>query len=114
MRTRFSRHLLYGLLTACCLPALAAFGTRTVAPEPPATTWEAAPADSVRPRYTVRKTTPETLDDMDEKPADLRTPENLKTEVTYDETADRYIIGTKAGEDYVDVPLYLTPEEYAQ
>ncbi|MGN0035866.1 MAG: cell surface protein SprA [Bacteroidaceae bacterium] len=115
MRTRFSRHLLYGLLTVCCLPALAAFGTRTAAPEPPATTLEAAvPADSVRPRYTVRKTTPETLDDMDEKPADLRTPENLKTEVTYDETADRYIIGTKAGEDYVDVPLYLTPEEYAQ
>lgn len=74
---------------------------------------ETAPEDSVKPRYSVRKTAPEVLDDMKKSPADLRTPENIKTEVEYDEKTNVYKVRTKAGNTLVDVPLFLTPEEYA-
>ncbi len=71
------------------------------------------PADSVKPRYSVKKTAPENLKDMDKVPVDLRNPDNLKTEVEYNEKSNLYLIRTKAGSTQVDVPLFLTPEEYA-
>ena len=71
------------------------------------------PADSVKPRYSVKKTAPENLKDMDKSPVDLRNPDNLKTEVEYNEKTNLYLIRTKAGSTQVDVPLFLTPEEYA-
>lgn len=74
---------------------------------------ELAPADSLKPRYSVKKTVPESLDDMKKSPADLRTPDNIKTEVEYDEKSNLYLIRTKAGTSQVDVPLFLTPEEYS-
>lgn len=79
--------------------------------------WANRPAtaeeDSLKPRYSVRKTAPETLEDLDKSPADLKEPDNLKTEVYFDEATGKYAIGTKAGKDYVSTPIYLTPEEYA-
>ncbi|MEG2573550.1 MAG: cell surface protein SprA, partial [Bacteroides sp.] len=77
------------------------------------TSYSSAKGDTIKPRYSVRKTAPETLEDMKGSPADLKTPENIKTEVEYDEKANSYKIGTKAGSDYVNVPIHLTPEEYA-
>ena len=50
---------------------------------------------------------------MDKSPVDLRNPDNLKTEVEYNEKTNLYLIRTKAGSTQVDVPLFLTPEEYA-
>ena len=65
-----------------------------------ATVWEGqegiAPADSTgsKPRYSVRKTGTEDTESIRKKTADLKDPDNLKTEVIYDEKDDTYTIGT--------------------
>ena len=56
-----------------------------------------APKDTTtkrKPRYTVRRTTTETAEDTRRKTADLRDPDNLKTEVAYDEKENTYTVGT--------------------
>lgn len=54
---------------------------------------------------------------MDEKattPADLKDPENLRTEVVYDEKTGTYRLGTRLGDNFVESPFYLTPAEYME
>ena len=56
-----------------------------------------APADTIsdgKPRYSVRKTGTQDTKDLKKKTADLKDPDNLKTEVIYDEKDDTYTIGT--------------------
>ena len=65
-------------------------------------------------RYEVAKTSPTNEKDLERKVADLRNPENLTTETTYDERAHMYIVGNKIGDSYLSVPLLMTPEEYAE
>ena len=58
---------------------------------------EAAPADTItdgKPRYSVRKTGTEDTKNLRKKTADLKDPDNLKTEVIYDEKDNTYTIGT--------------------
>ncbi len=59
---------------------------------------EAAPADSIlkkgKPRYSVRKTGTDDAKSVLKKTADLKDPDNLQTEVVYDEKDDTYMIGT--------------------
>ncbi|MBO4550682.1 MAG: cell surface protein SprA, partial [Bacteroidaceae bacterium] len=58
---------------------------------------QAAPADTVsdgKPRYSVRKTGTQDTKDLKKKTADLKEPDNLKTEVIYDEKDNTYTIGT--------------------
>ena len=74
----------------------------------------AADTVDVKPRFEVAKTTPDTEDDLEKKAADLKTPENLKTETTYDDKTHTYVVGTKIGDTYLNVPLLMTPEEYQQ
>ena len=55
------------------------------------------PADTakhVKPRYSVRHTTTETTDDVRHRSSDLKDPNNMKTEVTYDEKDGTYTVGT--------------------
>ncbi|MBQ5721115.1 MAG: cell surface protein SprA, partial [Bacteroidaceae bacterium] len=47
-----------------------------------------------KPRYSVRRTGTSDTDDLKKKTADLRDPDNLKTEVTYDEKDNSYAVGT--------------------
>ncbi|MBQ1178369.1 MAG: cell surface protein SprA, partial [Bacteroidaceae bacterium] len=68
-------------------------------------------ADTIR--YAVQKTAPDNEEDLEQKPVDLRNPENLTTETTYDERTHMYIVGNKIGDSYLSVPLLMTPEEYA-
>ena len=42
----------------------------------------------------MRKTTAQNTDDLEQKTADLKDPDNLKTEVVYDEKNDTYSVGT--------------------
>ena len=70
-----------------------------------------AKSDSVR--YAVQKTSPDNEKDLERKAVDLRNPENLTTETTYDEKHHMYIVGNKIGDSYLSVPLLMTPEEYA-
>ena len=60
-----------------------------------------APADTItdgKPRYSVRRTGTEDTKDLRKKTADLKDPDNLKTEVIYDEKDNTYSIGTSLSE----------------
>ena len=62
------------------------------------------PADTVtekgKPRFSVRKTGTEDTKSLRKKTADLKDPDNLKTEVIYDEKDNTYSIGTSlSGEE---------------
>ena len=48
-----------------------------------------------KPRYTVRKTVAETVEEIDSSAIDLKNPDNIKTETVYDEATGNYIVGTK-------------------
>ena len=55
------------------------------------------PADSIqkrKPRFSVRKTGAEDQDNLKTKTADLKEPDNLKTDVIYDEKDNTYTVGT--------------------
>lgn len=69
--------------------------------------------DTIPPRYPVAKIKPEEYRDLlKNPPADLRDPENVKTEVEYDLKSSTYIIHTRVGDMELGTPLTLTPEEY--
>ena len=100
------------------------------------------PADSIqrrKPRYSVRKTGAENQENLKTKTADLGEPDNLKTDVVYDEKDNTYTVGTtldntapgkSAGNNtstakttsptmtlgqatsYLNAPLLMSPEEY--
>ena len=56
-----------------------------------------APKDTTtqkKPRYSVRKTSANTEDEVKAKAIDLRDPDNLQTEVSYDEKTNTYQVGT--------------------
>ena len=72
----------------------------------------AEPDTTAWPRFSVRKTTPQSLDDLNPKTMDLRTPDNLTPDTIYDETSGNYIIGTRLGDSYLNAPLILSSEEY--
>ncbi|MCQ2266489.1 MAG: cell surface protein SprA [Bacteroidaceae bacterium] len=42
----------------------------------------------------------------------LKDPENLKTDVWYDEQTGTYRMGTKLGEEWTEVPYFLSSDEY--
>lgn len=48
-----------------------------------------------------------------EYPADLRTPENVKTEVVYDPASGMYVFRTLVGDNEIVTPYMMTPEQYA-
>ena len=60
-----------------------------------------APKDSTtqkrKARYSVKKTSVESTQDLKKKTADLDDPDNLQTSVTYDEKDNTYTIGTTLG-----------------
>ena len=67
-----------------------------------------------KPRYSVKKTTVESYDDLDPvTPADLETPENVKSVVEYDTKTGCYVIRTKVSGMEITTPFMLTPKEYS-
>lgn len=73
-----------------------------------------APPDTLRPRYTVRRTSAMDYTDLKQHPIDLRQPDNLKGDTTYDATTGSYTIGTKLEDSYLNAPILMTPEEYQE
>ena len=73
---------------------------------------EEIPDSLLHPRWQIQRTTPVTYDDLDQNPADLKRPDNLKQDVVYNDTLDRYIIGSKISDTYINAPIMMTPEEY--
>ena len=55
---------------------------------------------------------PITLDDLSQGAADLKRPDNLGQQVEYNDSLDRYVIGSKMAGSYIAAPVMMTAEEY--
>ena len=74
---------------------------------------DSIPDSLLNARWKIQRTVPITYDDLTQYPADLKRPDNLKQDVTYNDSLGLYVIGNKIGGTYVDAPIMMTPEEYA-
>ena len=70
------------------------------------------PVALLHPRWKIQRTVPVTQDDLDRNAADLNLPDNIKQEVIYNDSLNRYYIGSKMGEGYLSTPIVMTPDEY--
>ena len=73
---------------------------------------DSIPDSLLNTRWKVQRTTAITLDDLDQNAMDLKRPDNLQQNITYNDTLNSYIIGTKFGSSYLSVPITMTPDEY--
>lgn len=75
-----------------------------------------APDDTVpkvQTRFPIAKTIPEEYEEIGKQsPADLKTPDNVKTTIEYDLRTGTYVVRTKLGDTDLTTPFSLTPEEY--
>ena len=72
---------------------------------------DSIPDSLLHPRWLVQRTMPITLDDLDQNAADLKRPDNLKQDVVYNDSLDRYIIGSKISNSYINAPFMMTQDE---
>ena len=75
---------------------------------------EDIPDSLLHPLWKIQRTQPITEDDLHRNATDLQLPDNLKQEVVYNDTLDRYIIGTRMGGTYLGTPIMWTPEEFSR
>ena len=73
---------------------------------------DSIPDSLLHPRWKVQRTVPITADDARKRTADLSMPDNIKQEVVYNDTLNRYFLGSRLGGGYLSTPLMMTPEEY--
>ncbi|MCR5130032.1 MAG: cell surface protein SprA [Prevotella sp.] len=85
---------------------------KNIAEQPILDNDEEIPDSLLNPRWKIQRTTPITYDDLNQNPSDLQRPENMKQEVEYNDTLDRYVIGSKIGQQWIAAPIMMTPEEY--
>ena len=72
------------------------------------------PDTTTTPKANVKRTVARTQEDLKDKHPDLKDPENLSSETTYDETTNTYKVGTKLGQSFLEAPFYMTAEEYQE
>lgn len=70
------------------------------------------PDSLLHPRWKIQRTTPITEADLDRNATDLDMPGNIRQEVVYNDTLNRYYIGSKMGDSYLSTPIAMTPDEY--
>ena len=70
------------------------------------------PDSLLHPRWPIQRTTPITYDDLRQGPADLKRPENVKQEVEYNDTLNKYVIGTRMGKTWLSAPIMMEQSEY--
>ncbi|MBR1840433.1 MAG: cell surface protein SprA, partial [Prevotella sp.] len=73
---------------------------------------DSIPDSLLHPRWPIQRTTPITYDDLRQGPADLQRPENMKQEVEYNDTLNRYVIGTRMGKTWLSAPIMMEQGEY--
>ncbi len=86
--------LAFGIALAVALNAVA---FAALPPALPNQVESAAPADTAKqkkPRYSVKRTTASTTEDVEKRSTDLRDPSNLQTQIGYDEKDNTYTVGT--------------------
>ena len=71
--------------------------------------------DTIRARYPISETSPGTIDDLQQRPLELKKPDNIVTDTIYDEKEGVYQFRTRLGDaTTLTAPILLTPEEYAK
>ena len=105
---------LYILLLAVSVNALAGMGNAPSPRLPQSQAAAPAEPDTLKPRFSVKRTAPQDEDDLKQRSMDLRDPDNLTTDTVYDPKTGNYTIGTKLGDSYLNAPLLMTPEEYQE
>ena len=73
---------------------------------------DSIPDSLLHPRWKIQPTQPITVEDLDQNPADLRRPDNLMQKVIYNDSIDRYIIGSKMGGTWINTPIMMTTADY--
>ena len=73
---------------------------------------DSIPDSLLHPRWPVQRTQPITLSDLYQSQLDLQRPDNMKYQVEYNDTLDRYVIGNRLGNTWITAPIMLTPKEY--
>ncbi len=73
---------------------------------------DSIPDSLLHPKWNVQRTVPITIDDTRKRTADLTMPDNIKQDVVYNDTLNRYFIGSKMGGGYLSTPIIMTPDEY--
>ena len=109
---QLKKKIIYILLAIVSVNAIAAISGSSFYIPIPAIHNEAATDTVVKPRYSVKKTSPNNEDDLKSGASDLRDPDNIKQQVEYDEKTGYYLIGSKMSDSYLNVPILMTPEEY--
>ena len=71
-------------------------------------------SNGLKPRWKIQKTTPVTYGDLKQNSLDLERPENLKQEVEYNDTLERYVIGTKMGNTWIAAPIMMDQQEFTK
>ncbi|MCD8290477.1 MAG: cell surface protein SprA [Prevotella sp.] len=70
------------------------------------------PDSLLHPLWKVQRTVPITEEDLNRNATDLTMPDNISQEVEYNDSLNRYYIGSKIGDNYLSTPIVMTPEEY--
>ena len=73
---------------------------------------EEIPDSLLHPRWKIQRTQPVTEEDLQRGSSDLQLPENIEQKVVYNDSLNRYIMGSKMGDSYLGAPFMWTPEEY--
>lgn len=70
--------------------------------------------DTVQARYPISKTAPDNIKDLERHALDLKTPDNIVTDTTYNEKDSTYTITTRLGKGTIlGTPLLLGSDEYS-
>ena len=71
--------------------------------------------DTIEARYPIAETVPQSIDDIEPKTFNLKTPSNIVTDTTYNDVDGTYRLSTRLGQGSpLTAPILLTPEEYAK
>ena len=70
------------------------------------------PDSLLNTRWKIQLTQPYSLSDLYQNPLDLKRPDNMKYDVVYNDTLNRFVIGNRMGNTWLSAPIMLTPEEY--
>ena len=70
------------------------------------------PDSLLNTRWKIQLTQPYSLSDLYLSPLDLQRPDNMKYDVVYNDTLNRFVIGNRMGNTWLSAPIMLTPEEY--
>ena len=72
---------------------------------------ETIPDSLLNARWKIKKTAPMMTEDLDSAAIDLKTPDNIKQQVEYDDSLNLYYVGSKIGDGYLNAPILMTPDD---